>query len=70
MLKPTVNMLSDPDYINQTIVLWVSDDFITLQTILDLARFDAFLVHLTRTLVFIRIYSTYLFLSLSCILDF
>lgn len=38
VLKPTVNMLSDPDYINQTIVLWVSDDFITLQTILDLAR--------------------------------
>lgn len=37
-LKPTVDMVSDPDYVNQTINLWVSEQYIGFQTILDVIR--------------------------------
>ena len=40
-LKPTVAMLSDPDYINQTIALWVADESLGFQAILDVIRCGA-----------------------------
>ena len=40
VLKPMITMMSDPDYINQTIVLWVSEQSVGFQTILDLIKFE------------------------------
>jgi hypothetical protein len=38
-LKPTINMLSDPDYINQNICWWIGDGAVGFQTILDVIRY-------------------------------
>ena len=38
-LKPMVDMLSDPDYVNQTMATWVDDSSLGFQEVLDAIRF-------------------------------
>lgn len=38
VMLPMVNMVSDPDYINQTMALWISDESVCFDSIVDAIR--------------------------------